>query len=473
MKGLISIGLFLLLPFSTFAQQLIKGYILDFSTKKPIEGAHINAGKKALTSSDKHGYFQLQTDIFPAQIKISHIGYFAREFTVSEFTTDTLPVYIIPRTQALDEVVISPKSYLRLFKTQSFYVQDFAIKDNRIWAVGFVVNNTVIGEFRMISLTGSLIDKISISNGAQVFQDPTGSVHLFNSDTIKQLFFDGQGIAFINPLPIESQSSKEILLNLQIINNDTIVFRSFNENRSLCEFIAFNSTTEIIDTIFSSFDRSIFKSGLSAQRYTFGEIPTPQIFSFNVSLEVKLADLKQKNPTYSLMSLEEIDLQEKDQGRDWSRLLTSMGDGSKETRLSRGIYSDFAFDRTIRHRPIQAAMFRSMDRFYVFENPNLMIWALSRDYITENVFKVEIENNPTGVRMIQDPISGSLFLTYLINGAGYVCKIDQQSITISSTKKIDGFPFAEKIQIYNNRIYFIHQSMTLSRFTNLYSIPFE
>ncbi len=143
---------------------------------------------------------------------------------------------------------------------------------------------------------------------------------------------------------------------------------------------------------------------------------------------------------------------------------------SELTRASRKAYSDNIYNRNIVHKAVKADLFCCNNVFYVFESTNLMLWRLNADYKILDSFIVGMNPEAKEIRMIQDPVTKLLFLAYRINGTCYVSQIDPSTGLIAKTKPITGFPFAEKVRVYDSRIYLIYQMATGQTFTNLFSI---
>lgn len=466
MRNLIIAFILLIIPVCLPGQQPVTGYLRDAITKRPVEGANIQKDRKPVASSDKEGRFNLQSMGTPAFLKVTHIAYSPKEVLISNYPDDSLIIYLIPKTREIGEVEVSGKPYIQFFRSRSFYIRDFAIQGNRIWALGFEDKNILKPELRLLDLSGKTLEKIRVRQQSELFQDPSGTVHLYNSDSIFQLFFNGRQITFLYPNSLGESS--ETLFNLQVIRGDTVIYRTFNAYRTWCQFIAANIGTGKHDTIFASFSRSQYKSEQAALNYSPGQIPDCAIYLSPPGIGILgfPNKLRENNPGYAGMSDKDIMLAE-------SNKILKRGDvnyGSGLTRDSRRAFSDYVYRRNIENKPVRSWMFYSHGLYYVFESNNLMIWRLKHDYSINDMLNIALNPEAHEFGMVQDPVDGSLYLTYQINGTCYVSRIDPVSGLISITKKIDGFPFPEKVQVYGGRIYFIHQSSTGQNFTNLYSI---
>lgn len=91
-----------------FAQQLIKGFVLDSLTNEPLVFAHVvlNDGPRG-TTTDLNGFFKVEARVPVSHVRIKYIGYQTRSFPVSN-VADSL-VFKLPRSNTqLAEVTILP-----------------------------------------------------------------------------------------------------------------------------------------------------------------------------------------------------------------------------------------------------------------------------------------------------------------------------------------------------------------------------
>ncbi len=467
MRKLTFLALVLVFPLYLFPQQPVTGYLIDAVTRKPVEGANIQKDKKPVAASDQAGRFQIDA-VFPLMLKISHLNYFPKEIIISKIPVDSLIIRLIPRNRNLDEVVVTGKPYFQFFKPQSFYIHQYAIQDNRVWALGFAGKNILKPELRLLNLSGKTLSKISVETKSEIFQDPSGTVHLYNSDSIFQLYADQGRIVYLYPYPLDG--SEEILFNLQVIRGETVIFRSFSPYRTCCEFILADIRTGFRDTVFQSYNRLQYKSATAAQNYSPGAIPDVAKSGSPVKQNYKglPGQLKKDNPEYVGMSDKDI------MQAEGFKVVHKSGDaGLQATLASRAAFANYGYRRTIQNAPIRAWMYLCRDHYNIFEANNLMMWRLSHDFNPENSTEIRLNPDAKNISLVQDPVDQLLYLTYLINGTGFVSQLDPESDLITRTKQINGFPFAENIRVYGGRIYFIHQSPTGQNFTNLYSVAAE
>ena len=95
----------------SFAQQPLKGQLVDESTKEPVEFANIGfIGKGIGTVTDEKGAFSLliPDSLSGEKLRVSRIGYKTRELGVKEFERQPV-VYLAQVSTNLNEVAVSAK----------------------------------------------------------------------------------------------------------------------------------------------------------------------------------------------------------------------------------------------------------------------------------------------------------------------------------------------------------------------------
>jgi hypothetical protein len=440
------------------------GSVRDAATGKPVENVNIKVGGKPASSSARDGRFSIEISV-PVTLSFSHVSYRTRDILLNSIPKDSLKIELVPGTQQIGEVVITGKPYFQYFKPETFYIQDYAIRKNQVWALGFRSKNILKPELRVLSMDGKTLDKISIPSNSGIYQDPTGTVHLFTMDSIRQLTLYRGKIVTEYAFPLNEAATT--LFNMQFISGDTVIYRSFNESRSFCEFILANVSSGARDTLFASYDRELFTSEKSASKYLPGAAPAIVVYPSMVNEIPKTIDeLKNENPMYQYMSPKDIRFTEgistiSRRGPDW---------GNELTRRSVANYAMYAMMRLIVHKPVEATLVRRNDRYFVFESTNRLLWSLFPNFSIEKNLFLTLSKDARRLELVQDPVDLNLYLSYQINGSQFVSRLDPETGSILMTKKIEGFPFPEKITVYGGRIYFIYDSPTGQNFTNLFSV---
>jgi len=100
----ILLSMLMLLPFALFAQQTIKGKVLDKTTKQPLPGVDIVIkGSKVGTTTNFNGTFTLNSKEKNATLVISYLGYKTLEVPPSQ---NFMTINLEQSAQSLNEVVV-------------------------------------------------------------------------------------------------------------------------------------------------------------------------------------------------------------------------------------------------------------------------------------------------------------------------------------------------------------------------------
>ncbi|RZL17962.1 MAG: TonB-dependent receptor [Pedobacter sp.] len=96
-----------LFALSAFAQQTIKGKVVDSLTNETLPGAVVSLkGSETAVSTALDGSFSIASPGGPATLVITYVGYFSKEVQVADGTTDVGAISISSSSNAMDEVVI-------------------------------------------------------------------------------------------------------------------------------------------------------------------------------------------------------------------------------------------------------------------------------------------------------------------------------------------------------------------------------
>jgi TonB-linked SusC/RagA family outer membrane protein len=86
------------------AQQKLKGYVLDETTLRPVEGANVKSSINNVVT-DKFGKFLVAVGAADKSIEISYVGYTAQKVSFSN-VQDSLLVYLKNTANTMDEIVV-------------------------------------------------------------------------------------------------------------------------------------------------------------------------------------------------------------------------------------------------------------------------------------------------------------------------------------------------------------------------------
>ncbi len=193
MKKLL-VFLLLLSTISTFAQEVLKGKIIDKGTSAPLQGASIRYGQDAGTISDSNGEFAIPCT-GPIEVTISFVGYQTLTRSVND-CNQQLSIELVASTSILDEVEITATSELnRSMLSQPTSISKIGTPEIKR-ATGLFLDDAINA-----NIPGVFMQRRTVSGGQSFNIRGYGGggpgVRGINSN------FDQQGIkAYLNGIPI-------------------------------------------------------------------------------------------------------------------------------------------------------------------------------------------------------------------------------------------------------------------------------
>jgi hypothetical protein len=88
-------------------------------------------------------------------------------------------------------------------------------------------------------------------------------------------------------------------------------------------------------------------------------------------------------------------------------------------------------------------------------------------------FIIAIPKNAKNADLLQDPVTGSLYAYYALDGIGHLAGVDPLTGSILFTRKLENFHWIENLKVYNNRIWFTHQTISGTAMMHLYSTEID
>jgi hypothetical protein len=121
------------------------------------------------------------------------------------------------------------------------------------------------------------------------------------------------------------------------------------------------------------------------------------------------------------------------------------------------------------YRPIITHIFRFRNNYLIFEDRGCHLWKYDVSFTDPEHFTIATPKNAKNADLMQDPVTGSLYLYYTLDGIGHLAGVDPLTGAILFTRKLENFAWIEDLKVYNNRIWFTHQTVSGTAMMNLYS----
>ncbi len=197
----------LLLSSNTLGQNrhIIEGGIFEKESEMPLPGAHVLIdGTSFGTISGPDGSFRLSTKDFPITLKVTHIGFEDRVFTVTEELKDQMLMLGMNfSAEMLEGVTITDKKAELIFKDVSYSVLDFEFHENGLMLLIFR-NRLKRSELVLLSTmndTLALLTKLP-GRALKLHRDCLDNIHYVAFDSAYQVLFTGTEIELVYPADI-------------------------------------------------------------------------------------------------------------------------------------------------------------------------------------------------------------------------------------------------------------------------------
>ena len=471
MSNFIRIAFTLLLACNSFfviAQNRVTGLARDAVSGVGIDNVHISIDSlKKGTITNVNGKFTLRIKQTPVLLTASHLGYYSQDVLIQSLRSSPITINLIPKSLPISEVHIIGGKYTQYLKNELFYVSDFEFDQDFIWLTGYPGKNILSPELRIVSIQGKTLNRSKIKSKPSLMKDAFKNVHLIHQDSTYQLFYTGDTIMKLYGNSRKGNNNYNDLLSIKLIKGDTAIAVRSNKSGTYCEFIGVVAKDSLKEIIHASYNRELFPTIEVAKEHSHGRIPDVSSFPGPTGEWAKLMQLKDTKHEYSNLSIDEIRKEEELNGR----FHKSRGDKGRDlTFLSRLSYTNYAQDRFFTYKPIMAQIFLLDDSFYIFEDAEQLLWEFDSEYDPTNAWKLLVPPNARNLQVTQDLTDQHIYLSYEIKGLFHVGRIDTNSGTVVGTISLKGFAFVENIQVYNQRVFFTHQSALGIRTMNLYSI---
>lgn len=185
----------------------IHGYIFETETELALPGAHVMIdGTSYGTISGPEGEFRLSVREFPVVLKVTHIGFDDRYFTVNkEIKDETLMLGLNFSAEMLDGVTISDKKAELIFKDETYSVLDFEFHENGLMLLIFRnrLNRAELVLLSNINDTLAVLPDLP-GKAESLYRDCRNFILYTSADSAYQVHYTGADLQLIYPLDVET-----------------------------------------------------------------------------------------------------------------------------------------------------------------------------------------------------------------------------------------------------------------------------
>lgn len=406
-----------------YGQKTITGTVTDAKTGVPVGSVNLSTDKgKALAATNPNGQFTLTVSRLPVTLRISHIAYEPKNLSLNKLPDGPLQITLEPKVKAIREVVIEGGKYNQILKRENFYVSDFEFDQDKIWVVGYADKSILKPQLIILDLNGNIIQKVPAEGRTGLFKDAMGWVHLMDAKSMVGIEFRDQEIKISEAR--EFTGWEQNLFDLQMVLGKNGIFKWSYNNGILAEYVLvnFSDTIAIPTVIHQAYDRGKFGGAGPAKSFRHGSIPdipsSPWGFGYDPNANVPFIN----------RAFEQID-----------------------------------------YRPIVTHLFRYRNNFLIFEDRGYYLWKYDLTFINPERLKISVPKNSRNPDLLQDPVTGGLYLYYILSGYGYLASIDPFTGATQYTRKVENFLWIDKVKVYNNRLWFTQHGGNSGTMMNLYS----
>jgi len=389
------------------------GKVVDDQTNKPIHNATIEYTIDEGTISNDNGEFSFEIQSYPIILKISHVSYHPMELVINTPLQSGLSIRLQPKTLKIEEVVVGTDRIKRYFKNQYFYVLDYAFRDNMICLLGYENQRLSKGCFIAINHNQDTLANINLQRPESFFEDAFGNLHIITKDSIYQVWTESAIPQLIYPTGRNEVSME--FFQLKFIDKTKFLFKIIEDDGLKNDYL-------IIDTAKQT--RQVIKSIVNNQ------------FSYNAYRPASYSRPRRSPP-----------------GRAASRDLSAGNMDAMRTATERYFYST-----SIIHQPINSQIFRSGEKYILFDNINNRIIHFDENFRILETVKRKFPKHPQrNKQVIQDNENAKFYWVHYKGSRVLLGEIDIDTGKIINFLETPNYAFIEKIKIFDGSVWFTYQ----------------
>jgi len=411
-----------------YGQRSITGTVTDSKTGQPVALVNLTPDAGSLgTSTDQDGKFSMVVSRFPVNIRFSHIAYEAKILTLSKYPEKPVQVKLEPRVESIGEVVVEGGKYIQIMKRENFFVDEYEFDQDKIWVVGYANKSILQPQLILLTLDGRVIEKVPVRGRTTLYKDAFGRIHLIDKESITLIDYTDKRIRIGEPKKFNGWEQN--LFDLQLVLGKSGIFKWVYNNGTYCEYAVVDFRDTAAAVIHKSYDRELFRGEDQAKTFRHSRIPTIVMGAFGMG-GAAYRGVAQFDPSdaFTARAQEQVD-----------------------------------------YRPLITHIYRFRNNYLIFEDRGCHLWKYDVSFTDPEHFRIDAPKDAKNTDLLQDPVTGSLYLYYTLSGVGELAGVDPLTGAILSTRQLENFAWIENLKVYNDRIWFKHQNVNGTALMNLYS----
>lgn len=405
---------------------LIQGIIYEKESEMPLAGAHvIIEGSSYGTISGPDGSFRLSITEYPVKLRVSHIGFQDRLFTVeSTARGETLMLGLVFSAEMLDAITISDQEAEIIFRDNSYAVLDFEFHENGLMLLIFR-NRLKRAQLVLLSMLNDTLATMSTLPGKAKFlhRDCQNFTHYVSQDTSYQIHFTGTDLLLLHPMDI--RAFMPVAKAFKAYHNKSYYFAIKRMHDLVISYKRYDSLTDSYTTFREIYDKEKL-----------------QILKDNPMHHMFLGNPVSDEQEFHLLQM----------GSDMSNEAQR-----KAFKSSRDASIEGHYLRTAVYTPIYAPLFRSDEQILIFNHPGSQIEFLSLDgkAIKQVPISYQDEKNWNEL-VLKDEITNKYYLVFKKANRLSIRSVDVHRGELGSTNTLY-YPFVKKAIIRNGYVYFTYR----------------
>jgi CarboxypepD_reg-like domain len=399
------------------------GKVFIAGSKTPLSNVNISFEGSAMGSvSDQNGAFSFYIDTIPVFMRVSHLGYKTKKILL-DGSSNSMVLYMEPEIQGLKEVEIKANRIEACFKDERYNLKDYEIDSGIIY---LLVYRSKVSREELIcrNLQGDTLARSGLLRFTPqgLIKDCLGYLHIMSKDSVYQVYTEGKNLKLIYPDGMEKYKK---ILGGCIASTE--------------EFLFYKRTT--------NYGQKVMYYGVNRKN------SEKRVISQVVDEEK--ATMLRRNPEDAWMMMIEIP------GVD-AEMNNSEGDEGSISpgQLSslREAFNTWSFAKKVLYRPMKTALYRVRDFICIFNIPGKQL----EFYDMEGNFSYKLKLNIEAINdgrwsgeIFLDEAQSQVYTTFLKSTGTGLYRIDLNTGNLHKQLSLI-HPYPQKIKIYNDQIYYMH-----------------
>jgi hypothetical protein len=400
---------------------MLKGFVLDATTKQPVTGVHIvDLDKATGTISDSVGSFSFPISGFPARIGFRHISYFpdsliikTKQEFINHFSKAQQVIFLRTNVFLINEVTVSSGA-ARLFDKEPYAIIDYQVSGHKIIALGLRNYNEFKKEILIADLNGKIKTSQSRPRIREIYKDCLGEVYLVDDDSAFQIHIKNNRIICEGSCPIRFFT--DFIRHIDAVTETSTVVSAASQFKQFNEYYLISEPANETKRLYSVGNR-VKEEKEQINQYISKECRKTILNSFMTALQVKETN---------------------------DRLFTfELGN---------------RYEGMVANKPVYSTLYQVDDSLLLFDFSTYSIVKFTLDGKIAGEIPMHIVfNDDWENRMHRDPVTGRFYLEFLNGQSTYLIEIDPGTGKEVRKIPIRNYKHIDHVSVNNNRVFFLYQ----------------